>query len=137
MVMCEYVEPNSSKIKSLVARLYDVIPDNSMIVVLSDHAGRLWASHPQEVEALNIESEQWQDIMERLDDGDDPVVVSTNDVHIVGAQFSEKRLDYPYVMVLLSRRSSDVLLQQMGLVEMIINQIDLMMAYADCELACV
>ncbi len=136
MVMCEYVGANSSKIESLVAHLYDIIPDNSMMVVLSNRAGRLWASHPQEVEVLNIENEQWQDIMERLDDGDDPVVVSTNDVHIVGAQLSGIRLDYPYVMILLARRASDVLLQQMGLVEMVINQVDLMMAYADCELAC-
>ncbi len=137
MVMCDKVEIDNRKIQARVNDLFEVIPDDSMIVVLSNREGKLWASHPQEVEALNIEPEQWQMIMERLDDGNDPVVVCGNDFQVVGAQLSDMDQEFRYVMVLLSCRSSDALFQHMGLVEMVINQINLMLSYADRELACV
>lgn len=137
MVMCDRVETSSSRVLSLISDLFEVIPDDSMMVVLANREGSLWTSHPQEVEALNIEPRQWQLIMERLDDGDDPVVVCGNDFQVVGAQLSNTCWEYRYVMVLLSCRSADALFQHMGLVEMVINQIDLMMSYADSEMVCV
>ena len=136
MTMCEYVETSATRTESLVSRLFDTIPEDSVMVVLASRKGKFWVSHPQEVEDLNIEPGQWQTIMERLDDGDDPVVVSSNDVHIIGSQLSSRQCEYPYVMILLARKSADTLVQNMDLVQMVINQIDLMMEYADCELAC-
>ena len=71
MVMCQCLEANATQNETLVERMFDLIPDDSMLVVFTNHQGQIRASDPRALETLNIEPQLWQMMMERLDDGDE------------------------------------------------------------------
>jgi hypothetical protein len=110
--------------------LFNLIGPEGLMLVIIDTDRRLQSSHPGRVGFLLGENERLvEEICNRLDDGEDPLVIKVKGGCVAACQLGTERVHCGYLLVYLEGYAPETVGANMSLVEMILAQAQLV-----CEL---
>ena len=87
--------------------------------------GNHWLSNSEKLSELDISESFLKGVCAKIDDGAEPVITRINDFGVVAVQLATEQTNYGYVIVALPQYSPESVLINIGLVEMLLNQIGL------------
>ena len=106
-------------------QIFDVLPEEGVIVALLDRDGTRWTSDSDAFDRLGLDETMLADLRARVDDGVEPVVARLGDTSISMAQLSTEHTNCGYAMVVLPRGSGQAAISDVNLLEAYIAQIAL------------
>jgi hypothetical protein len=111
---------------ALIQSLYEGLPEDGASLLLLTRDGQIRAGYPEDGSSLQqLSNDAWQDIVRRIDDGDDPVITGTNDACLVITELPRALGPWAYATVVLPQRSVEHVLQNFDLIQMILGQMAL------------
>ncbi len=126
MDICEPLFSRSSVLNEQIAReIFDILPEDGPIVIIVGRDGNHWLSDSARFSRLNISESFLKGLCAKIDDGAEPVITQVNDFGVVAAQLSTEETNCGYVIIALPQYSSESTLVNIGLIEMLLNQIGL------------
>ncbi len=126
MDICESQFSRSSVLNEQIASaIFDILPEDGPIVIIVGRDGNHWVSDSANFSRLNISESFLKGLCTKIDDGAEPVVTQVNDFGVVAAQLSTEETNCGYVIIALPQYSSESTLINIGLIEMLLNQIGL------------
>lgn len=126
MDICESQFSRSSVLNEQIAgAIFDILPEDGPIVIIVGRDGNHWLSDSANFSRLNISESFLKGLCAKIDDGAEPVVTQVNDFGVVAAQLSTEETNCGYVIIALPQYSSESTLINIGLIEMLLNQIGL------------
>ncbi len=125
------VTSNTTLAEQIVQDLSHIMPEEGISIAILDRSGHCWGSHPEQLEDLNLSFSFLEDIMNRIDDGDEPVVTSIGDTCMVASQLTTPSSYNGYVLVILPKRNTESTWQHLDLIEVILGQIHLLAGHME------
>lgn len=126
MDICESQFSRSSVLNEQIAgAIFDILPEDGPIVIIVGRDGNHWLSDSANFSKLNISESFLKGLCAKIDDGAEPVVTQVNDFGVVAAQLSTEETNCGYVIIVLPQYNSESTLINIGLIEMLLNQIGL------------
>ncbi len=126
MDICESQFSRSSVLNEQIAgAIFDILPEDGPIVIIVGRDGNHWLSDSANFSELNISESFLKGLCAKIDDGAEPVVTQVNDFGVVAAQLSTEQTNCGYVIIALPQYNSESTLVNIGLIEMLLNQIGL------------
>lgn len=126
MDICESQYSRSSVLNEQIAgEIFDILPEDGPIVIIVDRDGKHWLSDSADFSKLNISESFLKGLCAKIDDGAEPVVTQVNDFGVVAAQLATEETNCGYVIIALPQYSTESTLINIGLIEMLLNQIGL------------
>lgn len=124
MDMYNSVFSASSVLNEQTARqIFDIIPDDGLIMLIMDKEGHSWPSDSERFSRLGISTEDLKQMCEKIDDGAEPVVTQTNDCSLIATQLVTENTNCGYVIIILPQYSPESTLANGGLIEVLLNLI--------------
>ncbi len=106
----------------LIKALSSCLPEDRMGLILVDKNQDCWASDLVGYDGLIQETSVLEDMIARIDDGDEPALTRSDNMCLVGIHLLTPCCDYGYAILVLPDENYDVLLQNWGLIECLLNQ---------------
>lgn len=126
MHVCDTVCSHSTTmIDRLKQDLSHMLPEERVEIVFVDKHGTYWSSRMGESSGLGADEPVLVDILARIDDGHDPLIMSLNDTCVVASQLVTSITNWGYIVVLFPKRNSDSALPSLDLAELVLDQIKL------------
>ena len=126
MDICESQFSRSSVLNEQIAgAIFDILPEDGPVVIIVGRDGNHWLSDSARFSMLNISESFLKRLCAKIDDGAEPVITQVNDFGVVAAQLSTEQTNCGYVIIALPQYSSESTLVNIGLIEMLLNQIGL------------
>lgn len=111
---------------ALICSIYECLPEDGARLLFLSRDGQVRPEDPDQTSPSQPPNlEYWQDIVKRLDDGDDPVVTGSGDASLVITELPRALGSWSHVCVVLPQRSVDHVLQNFDLIQMCLGQIRL------------
>ena len=127
MIGCESAgSSEATAMDRLMDELAEIMPEDSISATLMDRAGNTWTSHAGQAPDLESHEFMVQEIMARIDDGEDPVITLINDTCIAAGQVRPGRSNGGYAFLTLPRRTPEILSQDFDIIGLALSQINLM-----------
>jgi len=117
--------PGGVLIEQTGRQIFDIFPENGPVVVFRDQQGNCWPSDSGQFAALDLNELFINQICQKIDDGDEPVVSATEQCGVVGTQLATDKTNCGYVIVALPGYSPESILANIDLLEIILRQINL------------
>ena len=111
--------------EQVARQIFDILPEKGPVMVIMDREGNLWPSDSARFSNLDISSALLEELCNKIDDGAEPVVTQADEVGIVAAQLTTERTNCGYVIIALPQYSPESTLINIGLIEILLNQISL------------
>jgi hypothetical protein len=126
MDICEPQLSRSSVLNEQIAgELFDILPEDGPVVIIVGRDGNHWVSDSANFSRLNIHESFLKGLCTTIDDGAEPVVTQVNDFGVVASQLATEETNCGYVIIALPQYNSESTLINIGLIEMLLNQIGL------------
>jgi hypothetical protein len=126
MDICEPQLSRSSVLNEQIAsEIFDILPEDGPIVIIVGRDGNHWVSDSANFSRLNIHESFLKGLCTTIDDGAEPVVTQVNDFGVVASQLATEETNCGYVIIALPQYNSESTLINIGLIEMLLNQIGL------------
>jgi len=126
MDICQSQFPQVSALNEQVAgEIFDILPEDGPIVMIIGRDGSRWLSNSEKLSELDISESFLKGVCAKIDDGAEPVIARLNDFGVVAVQLATEQINYGYVIVALPQYSPESVLINIGLIEMLLNQIGL------------
>jgi len=126
MDICQSQFPQVSAINEQVAgEIFDILPEDGPIVMIIGRDGNHWLSNSEKLCELDISESFLKGVCAKIDDGAEPVITRINDFGVVAVQLATEQINYGYAIVALPQYSPESVLINIGLIEMLLNQIGL------------
>ncbi|NIP25224.1 MAG: hypothetical protein GWN67_10915 [Phycisphaerae bacterium] len=126
MDICEPRLSRSSLLNEQIAgEIFDILPEDGPIVIIVGRDGKYHVSDSEKFSVLNISEPFVKGLCAKIDDGTEPVVTQLNDFGIVASQLATDETNCGYVIIALPQYNSESTLINIGLIEMLLNQIGL------------
>ncbi len=126
MDICEPRLSRSSLLNEQIAgEIFDILPEDGPIVIIVGRDGKYQVSDSEKFSVLNISGPFLKGLCAKIDDGAEPVVTELNDFGIVASQLATDETNCGYVIIALPQYNSESTLINIGLIEMLLNQIGL------------
>lgn len=126
MDICEPQLSRSSVLNEQIAgEIFDILPEDGPIVIIVGRDGNHWVSDSVNFSRLNIHESFLKGLCTTIDDGAEPVVTQLNDFGVVASQLATEETNCGYVIIALPQYNSESTLINIGLIEMLLNQIGL------------
>ncbi len=109
--------------EQIARQIFDILPEQSLVMVIMDRDRNYWPSNSEEFSKLNISESFLRELCAKIDDGAEPVVTGTNDCSIIAAQLATERTNCGYVIIALPQYSPESTLINIDLIETLLNQI--------------
>ncbi|MBW8042411.1 MAG: hypothetical protein FVQ85_20780 [Planctomycetes bacterium] len=111
--------------EQIACELFDILPEDGPVVIILGRDGNRWVSDSSRFTALNISESFLKGLCAKIDDGAEPVVTRVNDIGVVAGQLAAEQTNCGYLIILLPQYNSELTLTDIGLIEMLLNQIGL------------
>ena len=111
--------------EQIARQAFEILPDEGPIMVLIDKEGHIWPSNTEKFSELKLSESFLKEICSKISDGDEPIVSQIDDYSIIAAQLATERTNCGYVVFALPQYNPESTLTHIGLIEMLINQINL------------
>jgi hypothetical protein len=126
MDICQSQFPDVSVLNEQIAgEIFDILPEDGSIVMIIGRDGNHWLSNSEKLSELDISESFLKGVCAKIDDGAEPVITRINDFGVVAVQLATEQINYGYVIVALPQYSPESVLINIGLIEMLLNQIGL------------
>lgn len=126
MDICEpQLSRNSVLIEQIVGEIFDILPEDGPILIIVGRDGNHWVSDSAKFSSLDINESFLKGLCATIDDGTEPVVTQVNDFGVVASQLATEETNCGYVIIALPQYNSESTLINIGLIEMLLNQIEL------------
>ena len=126
MDICQSQFPQVSALNEQVAgEIFDILPEEGPIVMIIGRDGSRWLSSSEKLSELDISESFLKGVCAKIDDGAEPVITRINDFGVVAVQLATEQTNYGYAIVALPQYSPESVLINIGLIEMLLNQIGL------------
>jgi hypothetical protein len=126
MDICRSQFPQVRALNEQIAReIFDILPSDGPVVMIIGRDGSHWVSNPEKISELDISATFLKDVCAKIDDGAEPVITRLNDFGVVAVQLATEQINYGYVIIALPQYSPESVLINIGLIEMLLNQIGL------------
>ena len=116
------------KLNEQVARqIFEILPENGPIIMIMDRDGNNWPSDSDRFSKLNITASFFDELLNKIDDGDEPVVTRFGDCSVIAGQLLTEKTNCGYVVVFLPQcdSQSPQANAEFGLLEVLLAQINL------------
>ncbi len=108
METCDAVFSASFKLNEGIAgQVFEVLPDNSPLVVIMDRDGHCWPSDSDAFGRLNLDETLLSDLRAQVDDGAEPATAQAGDVGLVMVQLATERTNCGYLLLAACRGGSE------------------------------
>ena len=111
--------------EQIARQVFEFLPEQGMILLITDKNGHSWPSDSDEYAKLNISEQFLKELCAKIDDGVEPVVTQIDDCSIVAAQLATERSNYGYVIIALPLNGQEPTLININLLEMLLGQLSL------------
>jgi len=126
MDICESQYSRSSVLNEQIAgEIFDILPEDGPVVIIVGRDGNNRVSDSANFSRLNISESFLKGLCTTIDDGAEPVVTQVNDFGVVASQLATEQTNCGYVIIALPQYNSESTLINIGLIEMLLNQIGL------------
>ena len=126
MDICQSQCPDVSTLSEQIAKeIFDILPEDGPIVMIIGRDGKQWLSSSERLSEQDISESFLKGVCAKIDDGAEPVITRINDFGIVAGQLATEQINYGYLIVALPQYSPESVLINIGLIEMLLNQIGL------------
>ena len=106
----------------LVKVLGSCLPEDGMDLILIDRQQCRWTSGSSTYDGFIEDTSVIEDMIVRIDDGDEPAMTRVGDVFVVGVPLLTPCCDYGYALLVLSNVDDESLLKNWSFVECVLNQ---------------
>lgn len=117
----------------LIKVLGSCLPEDSMDLILTDRGHLCWTSDPVAYDVLIEGTPILEDMISRINDGDEPALTRVGDVYLVGAHLCTSQCDHGYAVLVLSSVNYDSLVQNWSFVEVVLNQMQCIAGLLDVQ----
>lgn len=114
--------PNCPLNEQIARQIFDTLPEEGPIMIITDKEGHCWTSDSEEFSKLNISESFFRDLFAKIDDGDEPVVTQANECSVVAAQLTTERTDCGYAVMVFPGHTPEATLTNINLIETLLNQ---------------
>ena len=111
--------------EQIARQIFDILPEQGPIMVIMDRDGNCWPSDSEEFFKLNVGESFLRELCAKIDDGVEPVITQVNDFSIIATQLATEQTNCGYVIIALPQYSPESTLINIGLIEILLNQISL------------
>jgi hypothetical protein len=111
--------------EQIAGEIFDILPEDGPIVIIVGRDGKYQVSDSEKFSALNISEPFLKGLCAKIDDGAEPVITEVSDFGIVASQLATDETNCGYVVIALPQYNSESTLINIGLIEMLLNQIGL------------
>lgn len=111
--------------EQIARQVFDILGEQGPLIVIVDKDGHCWPSDSERFSKLNISESILRELSAKVDDGDEPVITQVNDCSVVAAQLATEQTNCGYVIIALPQYSPESTLVNIGLIEILLNQISL------------
>jgi hypothetical protein len=126
MSICQTQFSQVRALNEQIAReIFDILPEDGPIVMIIGRDGSRFLSNPTKLSELGISESFLKEVCAKIDDGAEPVITRLNDFGVVAMQLVTEQINYGYVIVALPQYNPESVLINIGLIEMLLNQIAL------------
>lgn len=126
MDICESQYSRSSVLNEQIAgEIFDILPEDGPVVIIVGRDGKNRVSDSEKFSRLNISESFLKGLCATIDDGAEPVVTQVDDFGVVASQLATDETNCGYVIIALPQYNSESTLINIGLIEMLLNQIGL------------
>jgi hypothetical protein len=126
MDICQSQFPDVSALNEQIAgEIFDILPEDGPIVMIIGRDGNHWLSSSEKLSELDISESFLKGVCAKIDDGAEPVITRIKDFGVVAVQLATEQINYGYVIVALPQYSPESVLINIGLIEILLNQIGL------------
>ena len=106
-------------------QVFDVLPEEGVVVVIMDRDGTRWLSDSEAFDRLGLDEALIAELRARVDDGVEPVVTRLGHASIAMAQLTTGHTNCGYAMVVLPRSAGKRGVSDVNLLEACLGQIAL------------
>ena len=117
--------------EQIARQVFDVIGDDGIVMAIIDRESHCWPSDSERFQKLNISDTSLKELCARIDDGGEPIVSQVKGSSIIAAQLHTEHTNCGYVIIALPQHGPEMALSQMGLVEIVINQMNLIAKFIE------
>ena len=113
--------------EQLARQIFEILPENGPIIVITDREGNHWPSDSDRLSKLSVTESFFDEVLGRIDDGEEPVATSFGDNSVVAGQLLTEKTNCGYVVVFLpqDKSQSAPTNADFGLLEVLLAQINL------------
>ncbi len=108
--------------EQIAKQIFDVLPEDGLIMVIMDREGRKWVSAAEDFSKLNISESFMRELRAKIDDGTEPIITQTEDCSVVAAGLSAEQTQCGYVIIFMPQYSPESTLANIDLIETVLNQ---------------
>jgi hypothetical protein len=109
----------------IASNIFSVLPEDGPGVVIVDRHGHRYTSEPGLLSSRGITDDSMRDLLARVDDGSEPVILKSGEATLVGTNLTTDRCNYGYVMIILKDYCPVTALANVMLLETILAQMNL------------
>ncbi|MBN1795352.1 MAG: hypothetical protein JW804_01635 [Sedimentisphaerales bacterium] len=130
--------PMSVLSEKIARHLFDALPENNLVFLIIDKNGNRWPSDSEAFDKLDIEEGFLNLILEKIDDGAEPVISQIGNHTVVAAELATERTPCGYIVVFMRQDTSvpinrdsavasgpERTIANIDLLEIIVNQVNL------------
>lgn len=107
--------------EQLIRSLDAVLPEEGLGWILADKK-QVWSNREQAYTQLINDTQVLQDMIARIDDGDDPVWTQVEDHVLVGTHLLTPCCDYGYAMLVIEKKNTVFRPEEWPMIECILKQ---------------
>ena len=111
--------------EQIAREIFEILPEDGPVIVIADREGNRWPSDPERFSKLGISESLLRELCAKIDDGSEPVVTQADDYSIVAKQLAAEQTNCGYAIIALPQYSPESTLINIGLIEILLNQIGL------------
>jgi hypothetical protein len=111
--------------EQIARQVFEILPEGGPVVLIFDRDGHCWPSDSERFSKLKMGQSFLRRLQTKIDDGAEPVVTTVDDCSIIAAQLATERTNCGYVLIVLPQYSPESTLANIGLIEIVLNQMEL------------
>ncbi len=111
--------------EQIAMRMSEILDDEGPVVIIMDKEGYFWVSNSEKFSKLGISDTFLKEVNNKIDDGNEPLVMQANDSSIIAAQLATDKTNCGYVIVILPNHTPESAIANIELIEIVLNQMNL------------
>ncbi len=117
--------PASVLSEQVARQLFEILPESGLVIVILDKDGNCWPSDSEAFSKLHLDESFLRQVCHKIDDGQEPVVTQLDQCSIISAQLATSKTNCGYVIIALPQYNPESTLVNIGLIEILLNQVNL------------